>query len=86
MGNVQTTAKITPFLWFDGQVEEAAKFYTSIFKDSKIIGEDKFLDNAPSRKKGDVLTVQIECRTYDKGLNNKNSMALVRKTRLFRAF
>jgi predicted 3-demethylubiquinone-9 3-methyltransferase (glyoxalase superfamily) len=30
--------KITPFLWFDGQAEEAAKFYTSIFKNSKILG------------------------------------------------
>jgi len=28
--------KITPFLWFDGKVEEAAKFYSSIFKNSKI--------------------------------------------------
>ena len=28
--------KITPFLWFDGQAEEAVKFYTSIFKNSKI--------------------------------------------------
>ena len=28
--------KITPFLWFDGNAEEAAKFYTSIFKNSKI--------------------------------------------------
>jgi predicted 3-demethylubiquinone-9 3-methyltransferase (glyoxalase superfamily) len=28
--------KITPFLWFDGQAEEAARFYTSIFKDSKV--------------------------------------------------
>jgi len=31
-----TTNKITPFLWFDGQAEEAAKFYTSIFPNSKI--------------------------------------------------
>ena len=29
--------KITPFLWFDGNAEEAMKFYTSIFKNSKII-------------------------------------------------
>ncbi len=29
-------SKITPFLWFDGQAEEAAKFYTSIFKNSRI--------------------------------------------------
>ena len=28
--------KITPFLWFDDEAEEAAKFYTSIFKNSKI--------------------------------------------------
>ena len=28
--------RITPFLWFDNQAEEAAKFYTSIFKNSKI--------------------------------------------------
>lgn len=31
-----TTKKITPFLWFDGQAEEAAKYYTSIFPNSKI--------------------------------------------------
>ncbi len=29
--------KITPFLWFDNQVEEAMKFYVSIFKDAKIL-------------------------------------------------
>jgi predicted 3-demethylubiquinone-9 3-methyltransferase (glyoxalase superfamily) len=29
--------KITPFLWFDGKAEEAAKFYTSVFKDSRIV-------------------------------------------------
>jgi predicted 3-demethylubiquinone-9 3-methyltransferase (glyoxalase superfamily) len=31
-----TTQKITPFLWFDGQAEEAARFYASIFRNSKI--------------------------------------------------
>jgi predicted 3-demethylubiquinone-9 3-methyltransferase (glyoxalase superfamily) len=30
------TQRITPFLWFDDQAEEAAKFYTSVFKNSKI--------------------------------------------------
>jgi len=30
--------KITPFLWFNDQAEEAARFYTSIFKNSKIVG------------------------------------------------
>ena len=32
----KTGPKITPFLWFDDQAEEAVKFYTSIFKNSKI--------------------------------------------------
>ncbi len=29
--------KITPFLWFDGRLEEAVKFYTSVFKDSRVV-------------------------------------------------
>lgn len=36
--------KITPFLWFDTQGEEAMKFYTSIFKDSEIISVNKLPD------------------------------------------
>jgi predicted 3-demethylubiquinone-9 3-methyltransferase (glyoxalase superfamily) len=32
----QLTPKVTPFLWFDGQAEQAAKFYTSIFKHSEL--------------------------------------------------
>jgi predicted 3-demethylubiquinone-9 3-methyltransferase (glyoxalase superfamily) len=34
--------KITPFLWFDGKAEEAMKFYVSIFKNSKILGANRF--------------------------------------------
>jgi predicted 3-demethylubiquinone-9 3-methyltransferase (glyoxalase superfamily) len=33
--------KITPFLWFDGKVEEAVNFYTSVFKNSKIVSANK---------------------------------------------
>lgn len=33
--------KITPFLWFDGNAEEAIDFYISVFKDSEIISKDK---------------------------------------------
>jgi predicted 3-demethylubiquinone-9 3-methyltransferase (glyoxalase superfamily) len=33
--------KITPFLWFDNNVEEAANFYTSIFKDSEILSVNR---------------------------------------------
>ena len=34
--------KITPFLWFDGKAEEAMNFYVSIFKNSKILGANRF--------------------------------------------
>jgi predicted 3-demethylubiquinone-9 3-methyltransferase (glyoxalase superfamily) len=55
--------KITPFLWFDDQAEEAAKFYTSIFKNSKIgkithYGEAG--EKAAGRPKGSVMTVELE--------------------------
>jgi len=40
-----TTKKITPFLWFDGQAEEAARFYTSVFPNSKI---EKIVRNGDS--------------------------------------
>ncbi|MBI1729854.1 VOC family protein [Candidatus Acetothermia bacterium] len=35
--------KITPFLWFDGNAEEAAKFYISIFKNSKIVSSNPMI-------------------------------------------
>jgi predicted 3-demethylubiquinone-9 3-methyltransferase (glyoxalase superfamily) len=35
--------KITPFLWFDGNAEEAAKFYISVFKNSKIVSSNPML-------------------------------------------
>ena len=55
--------KITPFLWFDGQAEDAVKFYTSLFKNSKI---GRILRNAegPAEKTGrpvgSVLTIEFE--------------------------
>ena len=55
--------KITPFLWFDHQAEEAAKFYTSIFKNSKIgrvLRYDKEAAKAAGRPLGSVLTVEFE--------------------------
>jgi predicted 3-demethylubiquinone-9 3-methyltransferase (glyoxalase superfamily) len=51
--------KITPFLWFDTQAEEAAAFYTSIFKNSKI-GEIRRYGEAGPRPKGMVLSVTFE--------------------------
>ena len=50
--------KITPFLWFDNDAEEAARFYTSIFKDSTI-GEIRHYGEAGPRPKGSVMTVSF---------------------------
>ncbi len=55
--------KITPFLWFDSQAEEAAKFYTSIFKNSKIEKITRYGEageKASGRPKGSVMTVQFQ--------------------------
>jgi predicted 3-demethylubiquinone-9 3-methyltransferase (glyoxalase superfamily) len=45
--------KITPFLWFDDQAEEAMNFYTSIFKNSKIMSVMHYGEASP-RAKGTV--------------------------------
>jgi predicted 3-demethylubiquinone-9 3-methyltransferase (glyoxalase superfamily) len=55
--------KITPFLWFDNQAEEAAKFYTSVFKNSKIgrtLRYDEASSKAAGRPMGSVLTIEFE--------------------------
>ena len=51
--------KITPFLWFDNQAEEAANFYVSIFKDSKMIGCSRYGDTGPGPK-GSVMVAEFE--------------------------
>ena len=51
--------KITPFLWFNSQAEEAALFYTSIFKNSKMGNVSRFGDN-PYGEKGKVMTANFE--------------------------
>ena len=51
--------KITPFLWFDHQAEEAARFYTSVFRNSKIETVTRYGDAGPGPK-GSVMTVAFE--------------------------
>ncbi len=51
--------KITPFLWFDSNAEEAVKFYTSIFKDSKVGSITRYGDAGPGPK-GSVMTATFE--------------------------
>src|SRR2546423_10888938 len=55
--------KITPFLWFDHQAEEAVKFYTSIFKNSKtgrILRYSEEAAKASGQPPGSVLTIEFD--------------------------
>jgi predicted 3-demethylubiquinone-9 3-methyltransferase (glyoxalase superfamily) len=53
--------KITPFLWFDTQAEEAANFYVSVFPNSRIVSVDRYpIDPPQGPKAGDVMTVSFE--------------------------
>ena len=51
--------KITPFLWFDGQAEEAVAFYLSVFKDGKIKAKTLYPEGAPAAA-GSVMTIGFE--------------------------
>lgn len=50
--------KITPFLWFENQAEEAMNFYISIFKNSKIVSMNRYGDEGPGPK-GAVMTAKF---------------------------
>jgi predicted 3-demethylubiquinone-9 3-methyltransferase (glyoxalase superfamily) len=55
--------KITPFLWFDHQAEEAVNFYVSIFRNSKIVNVARYGDDGAKvsgRPKGSVMTVAFQ--------------------------
>jgi predicted 3-demethylubiquinone-9 3-methyltransferase (glyoxalase superfamily) len=55
-------SKISPCLWFDGQAEEAAQFYTQLFPDSRIDNVSRSASDTPSGRKDDVLTVNFTLR------------------------
>jgi predicted 3-demethylubiquinone-9 3-methyltransferase (glyoxalase superfamily) len=52
-------SKITPCLWFDGEAEEAAKFYVSLLPDSRIENVQKNSVDGPAGKAGTVLVVDF---------------------------
>jgi predicted 3-demethylubiquinone-9 3-methyltransferase (glyoxalase superfamily) len=52
-------SKLTPCLWFDTQGEEAAKFYTSVFPNSRIVDVARYGEAGP-RPEGTVMTVTFE--------------------------
>jgi predicted 3-demethylubiquinone-9 3-methyltransferase (glyoxalase superfamily) len=53
-------SKISPCLWFNGQAEDAAAFYTSILPDSRIVKVHRAAADTPSGAQGEVLTVDFE--------------------------
>jgi predicted 3-demethylubiquinone-9 3-methyltransferase (glyoxalase superfamily) len=51
--------KIIPNLWFDGEAEQAAEFYLSVFPDSRVVSVAHYPENSPGRA-GSVMTVEFE--------------------------
>ncbi|MEI7555497.1 VOC family protein [Candidatus Chlorohelix sp.] len=51
--------KITPFLWFDNKAEEAMNFYTSIFKNSKVLSINRYGEEGPEPK-GTVISATFQ--------------------------
>jgi predicted 3-demethylubiquinone-9 3-methyltransferase (glyoxalase superfamily) len=56
---IKISQKITTFLWFDTQAEEAARFYTSLFENSRIVSISNYPDAVPDRA-GSVMLVTFE--------------------------
>jgi predicted 3-demethylubiquinone-9 3-methyltransferase (glyoxalase superfamily) len=59
MSTLENTSRITPFLWFNSNAEEAADFYVSVFPNSRKLSELRNTGDAPGPK-GGVLTVSFE--------------------------
>ena len=60
MGALEKYPRITPFLWFDSQAEEAADFYVSVFKNSRRLDVMGVPADSVAGPKGKVLTVTFE--------------------------
>ena len=52
--------KITPFLWFDNQAEDAVNFYVSVFRNSNVKGMTHYTGEEPSGQKGSVMTLSFK--------------------------
>jgi predicted 3-demethylubiquinone-9 3-methyltransferase (glyoxalase superfamily) len=59
MTAVETSSRISPFLWFDSNAEEAVDFYLSVFKNSRKLSELRNTGDAPGPK-GSVIVVAFE--------------------------
>ncbi len=60
MSIVDQSSRITPFLWFDNNAEEAVAFYLSVFPNSRKLGEFRSPVDTPSGPKGSILTISFE--------------------------
>jgi predicted 3-demethylubiquinone-9 3-methyltransferase (glyoxalase superfamily) len=56
--------KISPFLWYNDNAEEAVNFYTSIFKNSKILAVARYGDAGPGPK-GSVMTINFQIEGHE---------------------
>ena len=56
--------KITPFLWFDGNAEEAVNFYVSVFKNSKVVRVTRYGDSGPGPK-GPVMSATFQLEGHE---------------------
>ena len=59
MSAFENVPRITPFLWFDANAEEAVDFYLSVFKNSRRLGELRNPGNSPGPK-GGIITISFE--------------------------
>jgi predicted 3-demethylubiquinone-9 3-methyltransferase (glyoxalase superfamily) len=59
MSAVQNFPRITPFLWFDSNAEEAVNFYLTVFKNSRRLDELRRIDDSTGPK-GSILTIAFE--------------------------
>lgn len=60
MSALQDFPRITPFLWFDSNAEEAVSFYLTVFNNSRSLGEFRRKVDDPSGPKGSILTIAFE--------------------------
>ena len=56
---MKVSQKIAPFLWFDGKAEQAANFYVSVFRNSKVLGVTRYGEAGPGPK-GSVMSAVFQ--------------------------
>jgi len=76
--------RITPMLWFDNQAEEAANFYVSVFKNSKVKQITHYAGEEFPEKKGQVMTVSFELDGQEFTALNRRTGFQVHRSRLVR--